>query len=96
MMFCVGQRTFSDFSRSLDEAALERRLPYMCSLELTYRCNQACRHCYCNLPAADASRAKEMTTARVKRILDEAADAGCFWLLLTGGGRIFPRYSSTR
>ncbi|MGE5307780.1 MAG: radical SAM protein [Deltaproteobacteria bacterium] len=84
-MFCVAQRPFSDLSRSIDTAAIERRLPYMGCLELTYRCNQSCRHCYCNLPASDSRKASEMPTSEIKRLLDEAAGAGCFWLLLTGG-----------
>jgi radical SAM protein with 4Fe4S-binding SPASM domain len=85
-MFCpVTQRKFSDFSFSIDNAAIEKRLPYMGALELTYRCNQACRHCYCNLSADDSRRTDEMPAQAIKRVLDEAADAGCFWLLMTGG-----------
>ncbi len=85
-MFCyVTQRKFSDFALSIDNAAIERRLPYMCALELTYRCNQACRHCYCNLGVNDRRKSEELSTEEIKRILDEAAEAGCFWLLLTGG-----------
>jgi MoaA/NifB/PqqE/SkfB family radical SAM enzyme len=85
MICAVGQRQFSDLSRSIDAAVIERRLPYMGCLELTYRCNQACRHCYCNLGAEDSSRRKEMPFAEIDRLLGEAADAGCLWLLLTGG-----------
>lgn len=85
-MFChVAQRTFSDFSESVDTAAFERRLPYMGTFELTHRCNQACCHCYCNLGVNDRRKAEEMPTREVFRLLDEASDAGCFWLLLTGG-----------
>lgn len=85
-MFCyVTQRKFSDLAFSIDNAAKEKRLPYMCSLELTYRCNQACCHCYCNLGIGDKRKADELTTQEIKKILDEAADAGCLWLLLTGG-----------
>jgi MoaA/NifB/PqqE/SkfB family radical SAM enzyme len=85
-VFChVTQRTFFDLSSSIDAAAIERRLPYMCALELTYRCNQACCHCYCNRGVNDLRKADELSTQEIKRILDEAADAGCLWLLLTGG-----------
>jgi MoaA/NifB/PqqE/SkfB family radical SAM enzyme len=85
-MFChVAQRKFSDLFLSIDTAAIERRLPYMGALELTYRCNQACCHCYCNRPVADGCKADELSTKEIKRVLDEAADAGCLWLLLTGG-----------
>jgi MoaA/NifB/PqqE/SkfB family radical SAM enzyme len=85
-VFCqVAQRTFSDLSRSIDTAAMERRLPYMCALELTYRCNQACCHCYCNCGVNDARKADELSTREIQNILDEISDAGCLWLLLTGG-----------
>jgi radical SAM protein with 4Fe4S-binding SPASM domain len=85
-MFCpVAQRKFSDFSFSLDTAAIERRLPYMGALELTYRCNQSCCHCYCNLGSGDKRKSDELTTREIKGILDEIAEAGCLWLLLTGG-----------
>jgi MoaA/NifB/PqqE/SkfB family radical SAM enzyme len=57
----------------------------MGALELTYRCNQACCHCYCNRGVSDRCQADELSTQEIKRILDEAADAGCLWLLLTGG-----------
>lgn len=84
-MFCVTQRKFSDFSLAVDNAAIERHLPYMGCLELTYRCNQACKHCYCNLPGNDSCKSQELSTREIERILDEAAEAGCLWLLLTGG-----------
>ncbi len=85
-MFCsVPQRKFSDLFLSIDKAAVERRLPYMGALELTYRCNQACCHCYCNLGVGDKRKGDELTAREIEKILDEAADAGCLWLLLTGG-----------
>jgi radical SAM protein with 4Fe4S-binding SPASM domain len=85
-MFChVAEREFSDLSASIDSALIERHVPYMGALELTYRCNQACCHCYCNLGVNSGRRQDEMAPAEIFRILDEAADAGCFWLLLTGG-----------
>ena len=85
-MFCyVAQRKFSDLSLSIDNAAIERSFPYMCCLELTYRCNLACCHCYCNLRINDKRKSDELSTEQIIRILDEAAHEGCFWLLLTGG-----------
>jgi radical SAM protein with 4Fe4S-binding SPASM domain len=57
------------------------RVPLNGSLELTFRCNLRCVHCY--IP--DFSGRGEMTTAEIRRILDETADAGCLWMLLTGG-----------
>jgi MoaA/NifB/PqqE/SkfB family radical SAM enzyme len=85
-VFCqVSQRKFSDLAIAIDTAAIERRLPYMCALELTYRCNQSCCHCYCNRAVTDPCKARELSTLEIRRLLDSAADAGCLWLLLTGG-----------
>jgi MoaA/NifB/PqqE/SkfB family radical SAM enzyme len=55
-------------------------------IELTERCNNDCIHCCINLPANDAdARAREMTTAQVKDILQQAADLGCLQVRFTGG-----------
>jgi MoaA/NifB/PqqE/SkfB family radical SAM enzyme len=55
-------------------------------MELTFRCNLQCAHCYCNLPLNDQDAInKELSTEKVCDILDQIADAGCLWLLLTGG-----------
>lgn len=63
-----------------------RRYPFVGSFELTERCNLACVHCFINQPAgSQAARASELTTAQIAGILDQIADAGCLYLLLTGG-----------
>ena len=49
-------------------------------LDLTYRCNERCVHCY-----LDHDDHGEMTTAEIKHLLDEMADAGVFILTLSGG-----------
>jgi radical SAM protein with 4Fe4S-binding SPASM domain len=62
------------------------RIPLSGSWELTYRCNLACGHCWVNLPAGDtAARARELTLPEIERITDEIVEAGCLWMLLTGG-----------
>jgi len=81
----IQQRRFLDLSSSLEKVVLEKRMPYMGVLELTYRCNQSCCHCYCNLRIDDGRKKDELTTEEIKRILDELAEAGCLWLLLSGG-----------
>ncbi len=66
--------------------AAKARIPLSAVLELTSRCNLRCRHCY--LGSQDhqvANRERECDTAAVMRSLDEWADAGCLYLLITGG-----------
>lgn len=56
------------------------------TIEITRRCPQHCVHCYNNLPAGDVQAARsELTREEHCRILDEMAEAGCLWLLYTGG-----------
>jgi len=59
---------------------VERHLPFSVHLDLTYRCNERCVHCY-----LDHEDYGEMTTAEVKRVLDELAEAGTLFLTLSGG-----------
>ena len=62
------------------------RIPASAMLELTRRCNLHCAHCYLGDQAAQhRRRGQERGTAQVKASLSEWAEAGCLYLLLTGG-----------
>jgi radical SAM protein with 4Fe4S-binding SPASM domain len=65
--------------------ALELGLPLKAQLDLTYRCNERCVHCY-----LDHEDHGEMGTAEIKAVLDQLADAGTFFLTISGG-EIFMR-----
>ena len=55
-------------------------------LELTERCNNDCLHCSVNLPAGDVgARRRELDTAEVRAVLEEAAALGCLAVRFTGG-----------
>jgi len=55
-------------------------------IELTERCNNACIHCYINLPANDdQAQARELTTDEWKDILRQAANLGTLTVRFTGG-----------
>jgi radical SAM protein with 4Fe4S-binding SPASM domain len=83
--------TYGDFSMMLHERFGGRRVPVEVSIELTHRCPLECRHCYNNLPMSDANaRAQELSFEEHVRLLDQLVDAGCLWLLYTGG-EIFAR-----
>ena len=64
-----------------------RRVPLNVHFELTYRCNEQCVHCYCVVEHGreQVVRPHELTTAEVKRVLDELAEMGALYLTLTGG-----------
>lgn len=60
--------------------ALKLGIPLSVQLDVTYRCNEECVHCY-----LDHEDHGEMTTAEIKNLLDQLAAAGVFFLTLSGG-----------
>ena len=60
--------------------ALKLGVPMSVQLDVTYRCNERCVHCY-----LDHEDHGEMTTAEIKDLLDQLAEAGVFFLTLSGG-----------
>jgi radical SAM protein with 4Fe4S-binding SPASM domain len=77
---------YSSWSLSVKQRVADKRVPLAGTIELTRRCNNRCRHCYNNLPASDpAAQAEELRTEEAIRLLEEIAEAGCVWLLFTGG-----------
>jgi len=88
----IESGTYEEFSRDLHNKVNALQVPVNGTIEVTDRCPLDCVHCYNNLPMDDrAARTREMTTADLKRVLDDLADLGCVWLLLTGG-EIFARH----
>ncbi|HEX9731033.1 MAG TPA: radical SAM protein [Thermoanaerobaculia bacterium] len=62
------------------------RIPISGILELTTSCNLKCVHCY--LGPQEEQRAKrglEMSTERVKEVIDEIVASGCLYVVITGG-----------
>jgi radical SAM protein with 4Fe4S-binding SPASM domain len=85
------RKSYADLALGLYRRLGNRRLPIQGTIDLTWRCNLACPHCYNRLPLHDRSALRtELTYEEHCRILDEISDAGCLWLLLTGG-EIFVR-----
>ena len=85
------ETTYTAFSLGVHERQLGKRMPMEVSIELTHRCPLECQHCYNNLPMADKSaRNRELSLGEYKRLLDQIAESGCFWILFTGG-EIFAR-----
>ncbi len=70
----------SGLMQELSNKALALGVPMSVQLDLTYRCNERCVHCY-----LDHDDHGEMTTAEIKHLLDEMAEAGVFMLTLSGG-----------
>ncbi|MDD2920251.1 radical SAM protein [Rhodoferax sp.] len=70
----------SSLMREMGAKALKLGIPLSVQLDLTYRCNERCVHCY-----LDHDDHGEMSTAEIKDLLDQLAAAGVFFLILSGG-----------
>jgi len=64
----------------MNEKALALGIPLSVHLDLTYRCNERCIHCY-----LDHDDHGEMTTAEIEDVLTQLAEAGVFFLTFSGG-----------
>jgi radical SAM protein with 4Fe4S-binding SPASM domain len=81
----VPEIGYGEWSETLHRRILEQRTPIAGSLELTFRCNLRCVHCYAEFGHGGIAGREELTADEIDSILAEAADEGCLWLLLTGG-----------
>lgn len=61
------------------------RLPLEGGLDLTYRCNNACRHCWLSPPSPEELEKAELSFEEIRRIVDEARALGCRVWSLSGG-----------
>ena len=76
---------YKDWSSRIFFGSLARGQVIRAQMELTYRCNLRCRHCYTDCYNGPEHFPKEMTTPEIVRILAEMADLGVLWLNFTGG-----------
>ena len=74
----------------MNAKALALGIPLSVQLDVTYRCNERCVHCY-----LDHDDHGEMTTAEIRDVLDQLAEAGVFFLTFSGGEVLMRRISST-
>jgi AdoMet-dependent heme synthase len=59
---------------------VQRHLPWSVHVDLTYRCNERCIHCY-----LDHQDHGEMKTEEIKNVLEQLANSGTLFLTLSGG-----------
>ncbi|MEL7645736.1 MAG: radical SAM protein, partial [Anaerolineaceae bacterium] len=87
-MSCGGipEIDLGEFGSQVQAGLRGRRYPMNGMMELTERCNLGCVHCYINQPAGSRkARESELSTAEVKGILNQAAEAGCLYMTFSGG-----------
>ncbi len=96
---CPAANTESSvFLRHLAGVAAERRVPVSGTIELTERCNLRCVHCYLGshrypgrLDQSEDGEQNELQAERWFELLSEVAEAGCLFLLITGGEPLLRR-----
>lgn len=80
----MSSETFAGATPSLmqhlGEKAQRMGVPISVQLDLTYRCNERCIHCY-----LDHDDHGEMNTAEILELLEQMAAAGVFFLTISGG-----------
>lgn len=67
-------------SKYLIEKCRTNNIPFAVILELTYRCNLICKHCYTR-----KEKRAELTIEKIKDILDQLVECGTFYINYTGG-----------
>jgi len=65
---------------SINRRAMDMGVPLSVHIDLTWRCNERCIHCYLDHDDAD-----ELSLAELRDLLDQMADAGTLFLTLSGG-----------
>ena len=71
----------NDYLDEIEQKSLDASIPLRAIIELTYRCDFACVHCYCT----QSTPGVELSTAHIKDILRQLAECGTLVLTLTGG-----------
>lgn len=61
------------------------RLPLSGSIDLTYRCNNNCRHCWLRIPPGAPEKQDELSFDEMCHIVDEARSMGCRHWSISGG-----------
>ncbi|RPI71464.1 MAG: radical SAM protein, partial [Desulfobacteraceae bacterium] len=74
---------------TLKEVQRFPRLPFEGSLDLTYACNNHCRHCWVRIPPDSVERKKELRFDEITRVADEAKKMGCRKWFISGGEPMF-------
>jgi radical SAM protein with 4Fe4S-binding SPASM domain len=78
--------TNREYLERFNRKVARERIPLSGSLDLTHRCNLRCVHCYLGDKAGLAeSPNKEIPTDRWMNVIDDITEAGCLYLVFSGG-----------
>ena len=79
---CLSNK--DDIVMNLQEECRQKHLLWSAGLELTYRCNERCRHCYLDIHEEQTSSC-ELSEKEWLKVVDQLARMGCMNVLVTGG-----------
>lgn len=85
-MHCPESSRSLEFLVNFTNKASSLRIPISGSIDLTHRCNLRCIHCYAGPQEFSGNAQKqELDTKRILHLVDELTEAGCIYLLISGG-----------
>ncbi|MBD3181154.1 radical SAM protein [Candidatus Poribacteria bacterium] len=61
------------------------RIPTRVDIDITYRCNNNCRHCWLRIPPGDPKRREELTLEEIKNLVDDCRGLGARTWSISGG-----------
>ncbi|MGB8030136.1 MAG: radical SAM protein [Terracidiphilus sp.] len=70
----------------MNQKATAQGIPLSAHLDITWRCNERCVHCYLDHEGKD-----EMSTAEIKDVIRQLAECGTFFLSISGGEPLLRR-----
>ena len=70
----------------MNQKATAQGIPLSAHLDITWRCNERCVHCYLDHDGKD-----EMSTAEIKDVIRQLAECGTFFLSISGGEPLLRR-----
>ncbi|MGA2160130.1 MAG: radical SAM protein [Dehalococcoidia bacterium] len=77
----IGQASYAQKRRGRELP----RIPVEGNLDLTYRCNNNCRHCWIRISSRAPEKKDELSFEEIKRIAGEARKMGCQKWKISGG-----------
>jgi radical SAM protein with 4Fe4S-binding SPASM domain len=80
-----------EYLQNLNKKVALQRIPLSGSIDLTNRCNLRCIHCYLGDKEETRAKRREIDTGKFFSIIDEITEAGCLYLLITGGEPLLRR-----
>lgn len=77
----ITELDYADFSQRIHNELMANNVPLDGGIDITSRCNLRCVHCY----VPRSSQGHELSCNEIRGIINQIADEGCMWLLITGG-----------